>query len=375
MIWYGKMNQQLATDRAPDKTKALAHTIREAIAAGEYAAGEMLPSERELMEHHDLSRTTVRRAIQLLVDEGHVYRRAGSGTFVSDAPEVVGRPAVRASGTPTMSLIIPTFSNPLYAEMIDGIEREAREHGLKLMTNQSGYSLQSESDQLTELAADPHVRGVIVVPSNVEASSLGARKYMATGKPLVYMGRWPTDLPADGASADYLAAGRIAVEHLLAQGHRRIAYVEGAPNLPGFSLLDGYSQALRNAHIATHKELVRITDLASEEAGRQAIEALLAEGVEFTAVFARNDVTALGVVQALRAASIAIPKQVAVASVNDSLLARSMEPPLTSVHIYPETLGRMCFRLLHDRMTGAYDGPALHVSITPSLIARTSTAQ
>ena len=67
MIWNGKMNQQLATDRAPDKTKALAHTIREAIAAGEYAAGEMLPSERELMEQmrpsNDLWRSMSRRSM------------------------------------------------------------------------------------------------------------------------------------------------------------------------------------------------------------------------------------------------------------------------------------------------------------------------
>ncbi len=336
----------------------------------------MLPSERELMLRNGLSRTTVRRAIQLLVDEGYVYRRAGSGSFVSERADVAATnvPQAGTVGTPAMSLIIPTFANPLYAEMIDGIEREAREHGLKLMTNQSGYSLQSESDQLAELAGDSLVCGVIVVPSSVTTTSIGARTFIATGKPLVYMGRWPSDVPADGVSADYLAAGRIAVEHLLAEGHRRIAYVEGVPHLPGFSLLDGYNQAFHAAHVATPKELVRIYDLPSEEAGRRAVADLLAEGIDFTAAFVRNDVTALGVVQALRAAAIPIPKGVAVASVNDSMLARSTEPPLTSVHIFPEILGRMCFRMLQDRITGAYKGPAVHMSVTPSLIVRASTS-
>jgi DNA-binding LacI/PurR family transcriptional regulator len=374
MIECGKMNQQLATDRSPNKTKALADAIRDAIAAGEYAGGDMLPSEREFMLRHDLSRTTVRRAIQLLVDEGYVYRRAGSGSFVSETPgEPVAQPALRAS-TPTMSLIIPTFSNPLYAEMIDGIEREAREHGLKLITNQSGYSLESESRQLSALADDPDVRGAVVVPVTVDASSVGARRFLAVGKPLVFMGRWPDDAAADGVSADYLISGRIAVEHLLAQGHKRIAYVEGSPHLPGFSLLDGYSQALQRADLPIVPELVRINDLPSEAAGRQAIEDLLSEKISFSAVFARNDVTALGVVQALRAAGVQIPGKVAVASVNDSLLARSMDPPLTSVHIYPEVLGRMGFRLLHDRMTGNYDGPQLRMTVVPSLIVRASTA-
>lgn len=366
------MNRALATERAPDKTKALAQTIRQAILSGEYAAGEMLPSEREFMLRHGLSRTTVRRAVDLLVEEGRVIRRAGSGSFVSGAKDMRSAPAI-AGGIPSMSLIIPTFSNPLYAEMIDGIERETREHGLKLITNQSGYSQASESDQLAALADDPDIRGAIVVPIAVDASSAGARRFLAAGKPLVYMGRWPEDAEADGVSADYLTSGRLAVEHLLAQGHRRIAYVEGSPHLPGFSLLDGYAAAMQRAGLRVSPDLVRINDLPSEAAGRQAIEELIAAKIEFSAVFARNDVTALGVVQALRAADLQIPAQVAVASVNDSLLARSMDPPLTSVHIYPEVLGRMCFRLLHDRMTGSYAGPQLHMLVGPSLIVRAST--
>jgi DNA-binding LacI/PurR family transcriptional regulator len=187
------------------------------------------------------------------------------------------------------------------------------------------------------------------------------------------MGRWPVDIAADGVSADYLTSGRIAVEHLLAQGHRRIAYVEGSPHLPGFSLLDGYALAMQRAGLALSPELVRINDLPSEAAGRRAIEDLLAAAVPFTAVFARNDVTALGVVQALRAAGTPIPDRVAVASVNDSMLARSVEPPLTSVRIYPEILGRMGFRMLRDRMIGTYDGPPLRMTVTPSLIVRAST--
>ena len=362
----------MATNRAPDKTKALAQTIRQAILSGDYVPGEMLPSEREFMLEHGLSRTTVRRAIELLVDEGRVVRRAGSGSFVNDDAE--GQPAASIpGGIPSIALIIPAFSNPLYAEMIDGIEREAQEAGLKLITSQSGHSLESESRQLLTLAGDPDVRGAVVVPTSVEASSAGARKFIAAGKHLVYMGRWPGDLAADGVSADYLTSGRIAVEHLLAQGHRQIAYVEGAPHLPGFSLLDGYSLALKNAGVPLQENLVRINDLPSEEAGRQAVEALLAEKIAFSAIFARNDVTALGVVQALRMAGVAIPGRVAVASVNDTLLARSMDPPLTSVRTYPDVLGQMGFRMLRDRIGGSYQGPPLRMQVVPSLIIRAST--
>lgn len=346
--------------------------LRDAIVKGDLALGSALPSERELMENYGLSRTTVRRAVQIMVDEGQVVRRAGSGSYVAETTAV---PRARTgAATPTMSLIIPTFSNPLYGEMIDSIEREARLRGLRLMTNQSNYSVESESAQLIALAGDDSVRGAIVVPSSVESPSHGALQFLATQKPLVYMGRWPRDVAADGASADYVAAARMAVGHLIALGHRHIAYVEGSPHLPGFSLLDGYQAALQAARLPAHPGLVRVCDLESEAAGSKAIDDLIAGNLEFTAVFARNDVTAVGVMQALRKAGLRIPEDVAVASVNNSMLARSMTPLLTSVNVFPDTLGSLAFRLLHERMEGIYQGPPIHISITPSLVVRASTS-
>jgi len=351
-----------------DKTGNLAQTIRESVATGAYRSGAALPSEREYQDQFGLSRTTVRRAIQLLVDEGLVVRRAGSGTFVT------GYRSAALENTPTMSLIIPTFSNPLYTEMIDGIEQDARQRGLRLLTSQSGYSIESESQQLLAMAGDATIRGAIVVPSTVDSATAGALSFVRAGKPLVYLGRWPDGIAADGATANYFTAARAAVDHLIGLGHRDIAYVEGAPHLPGFSLLDGYQSALKAARLPQRRDLVRIVDLPSEEAGKAAVEAMLAEKVAFTAVFARNDVLASGVVHALRAAGSRIPEDVSVASVNDSLLARAMAPPLSSVNIFPEVLGRLAFRLLHERMERIYDGPPMHILLEPSLISRGSTA-
>ena len=354
-----------------DKTKSLAQTIRESIAAGAYRPGASLPSEREYQDRFGLSRTTVRRAIQTLVDEGRVVRRAGSGTFVAGTGAPRG---VAFEDAPTMSLIIPTFSNPLYTEMIDGVEQEARRYGLRLLTSQTGYSVEGESLQLAAMAEDETIKGAIVVPSTVERATAGALSFVRAGKPLIYLGRWPDGIAADGVTANYLTAARVAVEHLIGLGHRDIAYVEGAPHLPGFSLLDGYQAALRTARLPQRRDLVRILDLASEEAGKAAVEAMVAEGVAFTAVFARNDVTAVGVVQALRAAGLRIPGDVSVASVNDSLLARSMSPALSSVNIFSEVLGRQAFRLLRERMERIYEGPPVRILLEPSLIVRGSTA-
>ena len=106
---------------------------------------------------------------------------------------------------------------------------------------------------------------------------------------------------------------------------------------------------------------------------RRRSRALVAERVPFSAVFVRNDVTAIGVVRGLRHAGLRIPGDVSVVSVNDSMIARSMDPPLTSVNVQPQTLGSLTFRVLSDRISGVYDGPPIYLTLKPTLSVYEST--
>ena len=358
--------------RVRDKTGWLAKAIRDDIIGKVYGPETAIPSERELMLKHEVSRTTVRRAIQLLVDEGAVVRRAGSGTYVRKAksgPHIAG-----SSSGKVLCLIIPTYSNPLYADVIDGIERTARGSGYDLITSQSDYLVASENSRLSAMADDPSIRGAIVVPSMVERPTAAALQFVNSGKPLVYLGRWPNDIEADGVRIDYDEAARIAIRHLVELGHRRIAYVEGAPRLEGFSMLPAYRDALASAGIGRNRSLARMQDEPSELAGQRAIEVLLADKAEFSAVFVRNDVTAIGIMRGLRAAGLNVPGDVSVVSVNDSVIARSMDPPLTSVNVQPQTLGSLTFRVLSDRISGVYNGPPIYLTLRPTLSVHGSTS-
>lgn len=357
-----------------DKTNSLASELRQAIVASEYRPGAALPSERELMRTYGVSRTTVRRSLQLLADEGFLIRKAGSGTYVGK-PAIAGTP--RSSARPTtggkLYLLIPTFSNPFYGEVIDAIEKCARQCGMSLIASHSEYAPANEDAQLGAMAVDSSVRGAILVPSTVDHATDGARAFIAAGKPLVYFGRWPSDIGADGIRIDYSAAARLAVSHLINLGHRRIVYVEGTPHLAGYSMLDGYRETLRAHGIGPDPLLERLVDSPSEQAGAEAMTALIDDGADFTAVFARNDVTAVGIMRALRQRGFDSPQQISVVSVNDSLIARSMDPPLTSVNVHSRTLAQIAFRMLHDRISGAYSGPAMQTAIRPSLTVRAST--
>ena len=324
------------------------------------------------MAEFGISRTTVRRALGVLARAGLLQALAGRGSIVHG--QVPPAPAAEG-GIRAILLVVPTFSDPFYGELVDAIEQEARRHGLSVIAGQSDYCVESESRQLAAAASDPVVRAVVVVPSSVAAPSPGAQALAATGKPLVYLGRWPADgSGADSIGTDYREAAFQATRHLLARGDHRIAYVEGRPHLPGFSPRAGYAAALLEAGIAAPDELVRILDLPAEEAGARGVAAMIAAGIPFSAVLARNDVTAMGVLRALREAGLAVPGDVAVASINNSVLARSVDPPLTSVDTFPHVVGRMAVRLVQDRLDRVTTGPAVHLTVGSALIVRPSTA-
>nr|WP_055048365.1 GntR family transcriptional regulator [Devosia sp. A16] len=331
-----------------------------------------MPSERQLGEELGLSRTTVRRAIDDLVQRGRLQRQPGRGTYV--ASEVVANDAA-ARAQRIVSVIIPSFSNPYYGEMVNGIEKEARRYDLRVMVGQSDYSTASESAQLSQSALDPAICGALVVPDSVGQPSGGVQQFRSAGKPLVYIGRWPKGVACDGVCVDYRMAALQAVEHLIGLGHERIAYVAGLPHLPGFSPYDGYAEAVRDHRMSIGPELVRTYELPSEAAGRQAVADLVSSGVKFTAIFARNDVTAMGVIQGLREAGLLVPRDVSVVSIANSLWSRSLDPPLTSVNPHPGPVGQLAMRMLNDRLEGTYTGPPIKTIVAPDLIIRASTAQ
>jgi DNA-binding LacI/PurR family transcriptional regulator len=358
----------------PDKTSLITRALQGRIEAGTYAAATAIPSERRLMAEFGVSRTTIRRALAALSRSGVLFSRAGSGTFVGTAVRAGAVPAgVLGAASGALVLSIPTFSDPYYGEIIECLEREARRFALKIIVTQSNYSADDETRQLEGSASDPIVRGAIVVPSTIAAPSSGALTFVASGKPLVYLGRWPAGIAADGVRTDYREAALLATRHLLDRGDCRIAYIEGHPHLPGFTPFDGYREALRGAGLEVERDLVRILDLASEAAGVRGVAGLIADRVPFTAVLARNDVTAMGVLRGLASAGLQVPRDVAVASIDNSLLARSVDPPLTSANPFPDFLGRTAVRLLHDRIEGLSSGAALHVTVGTTLIARRST--
>jgi GntR family transcriptional regulator of arabinose operon len=343
--------------------------LRAAIAQGRYGPGDPLPSERELCSSEGLSRTTVRRAIQQLVEEGLVYRVPGSGTYVRQQQPA----APSASAHEAIGLILPSLANPYFGELATAIERECTRSGYQLMLGQSELSGRSEGPYLQRYAENGAVRGVITIASD-HALPEGSYEQLARArKPFLFVVRHAERLAADSVSTDHVGGARALMQLLIDQGHRRIAYI-GQASTPIQRHYRGYREALREAGIPEDPALrVEVDATPLDMVGELGVGQLLARGAPFTAIFAQIDSVAIGVLRALRAAGLRAPHDVSVVGFDNIPSAAHLDPPLTTVDHTVQEIGRLAVLLLQDRIVGRYDGPARRVIIQPRLIVRASS--
>jgi DNA-binding LacI/PurR family transcriptional regulator len=352
------------------RTNDLAGILRTAIEQGIYAAGQPIPSERELTKNHGLSRTTVRRAIQLLVDEGMVYRQPGSGTYVGRRqPPVLEVGPAHA----TLGLILPTLANPYFGELATVIERECTRAGYQLLLGQSNLTGRSEAPYLARYAENAAVKGVITIATGTDIPAESYAQLECAGKPFLFVVRHDETVGADAVSTDHVGGARALVRYLVGLGHRRIAYIGDAlSRSPRHH--QGYLEGLREANLPEESELqVRLEAENIEQIGEQGVQKLLERKTPFTAIFAQIDLIAIGVLRALRAAGLRVPDDVSVVGFDNIPIAEHLHPPLTTVDHTVQEIGRLAVLLLQDRMLGRYDGPARRVIIQPRLVVRAST--
>lgn len=343
----------------------LANKLQKEIQAGTYIPGAKLPSERELSDTYNLARNTVRRAIEILAEEGIVHRRAGAGTFVGEVNRI-------QSLNSSLGLIVPTMANPYYGEFLNAVENFANKRGYQILVGQSDYTYAKETEYLRRYADEYGVEGVLVVP-NIDEVGVGAYQYLVQqNKPFVFAGRWPEQVEADAVSSDYRRGAKQIVSYLIGLGHTKIAYIEGHPHFPESPLLKGYAEALLEANIPEAAERILLVNAPADQAGSIGVNQLVENNVEFTAVFARNDLTASGVYHGLAHAGLRVPDHVSVVGFDSTMISKHLQPSLTTVDTTLHEIGRQAAMMLFDRIEGIYDGPPRRTLIEPTLIIRDS---
>jgi LacI family transcriptional regulator, galactose operon repressor len=276
---------------------------------------------------------------------------------------------LRAGRSRIIALLVLDLGNPFFVDVARGAEEAAHHEGLNVITGNSGQRLDTEASYLSMLA-EQRVRGVLLSP--VDTSGEALQTFRRSGIPYVFVDRKIPAIQASSVSVDDVAGGALAARHLMETGHRRIAFVNGPSILTQCRDREaGVRSAVSGANVELSVLETAALDVAS---GRDAGARLLGMSPRPTAVFCANDLLALGLLQAMVAAGVRVPAEMAIIGYDDIEFAGAAAVPLTSVRQPAKRLGRTAAELLIAETAGR-DEPVEHqeVVFTPELVVREST--
>lgn len=279
-------------------------------------------------------------------------------------PDPWGR-SLRTRRSMSIGLLVPRLIDGVLALMFEAAEDRARAHGYQAVTT-STRDLPNEQARLVAALRERRVDGLILATTVVDDPLLD--DLVAGDVPFVLMNR-SSDHHLSVAGDDH-AGGRLATDHLLAQGHTRIAMLSGPRNVStAVGRVAGYRTALEAHGVAEDPQLVIWSSFVAEDAHRD-ISSLLATKDRPTAVVAVNDATAIGVLAAARDHGLRVPEDLAVVGYNDSPIAAMLPVPLSSVHVPLERMGNLAVDRLVQRLQGREPSS---VTLTPELVVRASS--
>lgn len=288
--------------------------------------------------------------------------------------------SLKKKATKVIGIVLPDIGNPYAAEVAHGIQDVVAGAGYTSFLSTVDASGENE-DSVLQALYDHRVDGIIVAIRRSGGGNDALKRFAARNIPVVVIGRAFEHPKADRVAADDHSGGATAVRHLLELGHKRIGFIGAALKaespLPRF---EGYLQGLRDAGIPLDADLM-IPPLAGPKSpfttqndGYAGMKRLLEVPNRPTAVFARNDYTAMGALRAARKAGISVPRDISLVGFDNVPLAAFTTPPLTTIKQPIDEQGREAARLLLRRIEAT--GPAERIEriFSCDLIIRESTA-
>jgi LacI family transcriptional regulator len=279
---------------------------------------------------------------------------------------------LRAGSSRTIAYVVLDAANPFFNDVSRGVEEIARGEGMVVYLCNSNQDGLREREYLERLR-EQRVQGVLITPIDPNGERL-AEMAGSGGMPVVLVDCHARDDTQCSVAVDDILGGQLALEHLLATGHERIAFIGGPMTVQQVrerhqGARDALDQAGDGAELVVFE-----TDALVVSEGRRAGERLVALPPERrpTAAFCANDLLALGLLQAMTRFGLSVPGDLAVVGYDDIEFAEAAAVPLTSVRQPRELLGRTAARLLLEEASGEFHTHQ-QVRFRPELVVRAST--
>ncbi len=313
---------------------------------------------RALKDHPDISLST-RKKVKTLAEEYGYKPNAIALSLLQSKTNIIG-------------VIIPELVHFFFSSVISGIEEVAFKNGYQVMICQSNESIERERENVQTMI-NGRVDGVLISISK-ETKEFGHLKVLdKSGIPMVFFDRASEEVQSHKVMIDDEEGAFAVVNHLIQNGFSRILHLAGPENLEiSQKRLAGYKRALELNKLEYLDELVHVCD--SYELALALTPQLIGGGNGPDAIFAVNDMTAVGAMKAVQHAGLRIPNDIAVAGFTNEMISSIITPSLTSVEQHGFQMGQEAMKLLLKRFQTKFEDFIPETLIIPStLIVREST--
>ena len=268
-----------------------------------------------------------------------------------------------------IAIIVPDIANPFFSEMVKGAEKHARDMGYNIILGDTEGLVDNEI-QCIDMAIGRKADGIILVAPRIKEEVICQINELV---PLIIIDRYVPNEDVIQVYVDNLRGAKEAVEYLIELGHRRIGFISG-PRDVGNSLRreEGYRRALAHHGIPLDPDLVVVGDF-HYQSGYDSFDHFMQIEPRPTAIFASNDLMAVGVIQRARQRGLHVPRDVSVVGFDDIFLASVIDPPLTTVRHPMLEMGTRASALLVDRLDQRRDKQMKKVLENKLVIRKSAT--
>jgi len=329
---------------------------------------------KDIADDLGLSVVTVSKVFNNHLDIGAATR----ARVLRRMKELNYQPSLHAQGlasgrTMMVGLIVPDLVHAFFSEVAQSISDVVRKKGYGLVLASSDEEPELERSEIEQMIRR-RVDVLIVASCQSDPDSL--RKVMEQKVPLVLIDRSFKGFDANFVGTDDVHVGEMATEHLIGLGRRIIGHIGGQTVSTSNDRLAGYKRALANHKIAlSEKYIVRRTlgDKAADNTGRKAMEKLLQVTPRPDAVFCYNDPAAIGAMNAILAAGLRIPEDIAIIGCGNIRYAESFRVPLSSVDIPRKTLGQYAGEIALQMTGSKKPMRTKKMLVSPRIVVRESS--
>ena len=292
-------------------------------------------ASRAINNKPDINLETKKRVLQIAKELGYIRNAAAV--------------ALRTKKTGTIGVVIADNRNPFYAEVLSGMEEAAREKNYHIILANTQRDYKKEEEAIKLLLAK-RVDGLLITP--VQDKDDDIKNLIEANIPFVVVGRDFENIEVDAVYNDEVKGGFLAVEYLIKKGHKRIVLINGfLYKSPAKGRLEGYKKALKKYRIPLDESLMSVGDINIED-GYERTKQMLGKKLNFTAIFAYNDMVAFGTMQAIKEKGLRIPEDIELVGYDDIPFSSHISTALTTIKLKKQDLGVESVKLLFSRING-----------------------